>query len=106
MNKSSLIQAHRTNDVTDGTRHSAIETFDNVLSSIHWMTKCRVIRGEGGLSGSTPRPENVHLNTRIDSLNEHLQQECDFIDHNATIKDIHRFLQRDGLHLLTSTWWR
>ena len=88
-----------TNNLTSGSRKETVETFKLLVSNILWLTKCRKII----LSGIIYRLDNGMLKPRIDAINNYLQSlESDrvtFVDHNPTIRNLHRILQSDGLHL-------
>ena len=88
-----------TNNLTSGSRKETVETFKLLVSNILWLTKCRKII----LSGIIYRLDNGMLKPRIDAINNYLQSlESDrvtFVDHNPTIRNLHRVLQSDGLHL-------
>ena len=73
--------------------------FNRAIESIKWHSRdCRII-----LSGIIHRLDRQDLNFKIDVVNEFLQslenETTTFMDNNSSFRDLHRILDRRGLHL-------
>ena len=88
-----------TNSLETSTKKDMERDYQALIDNIIWLTGCTKVI----VSGLVHRLDNTSLNARIDAVNSFLHslesEVVTFVNHNSTFRDLHRVLQRDGLHL-------
>ena len=87
-----------TNSLDEEDSETIQKAYSKLINGAVWHTGAHII-----LSGIVHRLDRPDLNGRADTINAYLQSiESDavsFLDHNATFQNLHRVLDKRGLHL-------
>ncbi len=74
------------------------KSYEHIINNTVWLTGAHIL-----LSGVVYRTDKPSLNSRVDIVNAHLQSlesiNITFVNHNPTFKDLHKVLDKKGLHL-------
>ena len=93
-----VVTHYGTNSLDEEDSETIQKTYSKLINGAAWHTGAHII-----LSGIVYPLDRPDLNGRADTINAYLQSigsdAVSFLDHNTTFKNLHRVLDKRGLHL-------